>query len=315
MEKINKEARDNLMTIDEGNFIKVADKLINNKSDEVRKAVIKYVSKEKLIKRALVEYSFDVANSILERLEKEGITEDEANILLNVEYYKIRVLAVKYATRANLIKRALEEVDDNVLESILKRQKITKKEANILLNAVSCKIRVLAVEYAYKKELARRTLLEKDSEVIEKILARLKKEEITKKEAEILLNAKSRQIRSLAVKCASMEKLAERTLVEENADVLKNVLERLGKEGITEKEANILLEAKDCKIRALAVRYASKVNLIKRALTENIKNIVEAILERLIKEGITKEDASELLKSKNSLISSIAEEIYNELDF
>ncbi len=238
------------------------------------------------------------------------------DVLVDAKSWKIRDYASGYASKEKVLKAAASEENRNVAESIierLKKEKITEEEANTLLAAKSWIIRDYAVEYANKEKVLEAAVSEKSYNVAVSIIERLEKEKIIEEEANTLLDAYDWGIRNYAVKYASKEKVLEAAVPEEDSDVAESILERLKKEKITEEEANILLAAKNWKIRNYTVEYVTKEKILEMAMSEENRNIVESIIGRFIKEGITKEEVKKLTKSHNGFIRNIAKTISKRL--
>lgn len=272
---------------------------------------IEYASKEELLKVVLNETEIVAIIRILKRLEKDGITEEEANILLNAKHNKTVCFAIKYASKMNVLERALTEENYNFVVCILERlnnEKITKTEANILLKSKSRDIVNFAIKYASKKKVFERALLG-DCETIDNIFKRLEKEEITEAEANILLSSNSFEIRCIAVQYASKDEILK-IAMEENANVIVHILKRLEKDGITKTEANKLLDADSFLTRSFAVEHAAKEELLKMSSEEYSCNVIFKIFDRFISEGMSKKELDILLDSKIPLISTLAEDIY-----
>ncbi len=229
---------------------------------------------------------------------------------------KIRSYAVKYTTKEKVIETAVSEEYYDVIERIIERlgkEKITQKEANTLLAAKSWVIIEFAVKHTTKEKVLQMAVSEEHYYVTKSIVERLEKEEITKEEANTLLAAKSSVIRNYAVKYASKEQVLKEAASEEKDNVAESIIEKLEKEKITEDEANTLLEAEYWKIRNYAVKYASKEILLEAAVSEGNNVVVDSIFEKLIKEGITKEEVKKLTKSYNDCIRNFAKAIFKKI--
>ncbi len=157
-----------------------------------------------------------------------------------------------------------------------------------------------------KYELLWRAMLETDVDAVKSIVERLKREEITKEDAEILLGAKHWLIRNYALVHVSKNEMLGLAITTEDLDEVEIIIERLEKEGIIEEEADVLLGAKYCRIRKFTVRFASKEKVLEAAIIEMDPDVVEIITERLEKEGITKEEADVLLGAKHRGIREFA---------
>ncbi len=232
-----------------------ADSLLGSEDCKVRKFAVEYVTKEKVIETAVSEEDDDVVKSIIERLEKEKITEEEANTLLTAKNWIIRNYAVGYASKERLVEAAVSEKDPDVAKSIinkLEKEKITEEEANTLLAAKSWIIRNYAVEYAAKEKVIEAAVSEEYADVAKSIIERLEKEKITEEEANTLLAAKSWIIRNYAVGYATKDKVLEVAISEEDDDVAESIIRRLIKEGITKEEVKKLTESYNNYISTIA---------------------------------------------------------------
>ncbi len=142
------------------------------------------------------------------------------------------------------------------------------KEEGILLWSENWEVRKFAVKHATKEEVLEVAVSERYSDVLESIIERLKKEEITKVEANNLLGAGAWKIRNYAVKYATKEKVLEVAVSEKDYFVVRSIIERLEKEEITEEQANTLFGSEFHGIMKIAVECASKGKVLEVAVSK-----------------------------------------------
>ncbi len=135
------------------------------------------------------------------------------------------------------------------LETISKEEleKIFEEKAKALLreDAIYRSDFLFAIMYSSRSEIIFEALTQECEDFIPIIINRLKKIEITKEEASVLLDAKSSQIRCFAIDFASKIRVIENAVDEYDEYIVLKILERLRKEEITKKEAIMLAKAKN----------------------------------------------------------------------
>lgn len=161
MEEMMKEPKENLETISkeelDGIFEEKANALLNEKAVYRSEFLFatSYASRRKIIFEALTQKCENFIPIIIDRLKKENITKDEADILMDAESSGIRYFAIDLASKSSVIEKAIDEYDECVVLKILgrlKKEKITKKEASILAKSKNSLISDIFKEVCKKFE-------------------------------------------------------------------------------------------------------------------------------------------------------------------
>lgn len=287
------------------NFSEIeGDKLLFAKSEKVVILAIKYASKDKLIEKLLDTKTYgNIIKKIFFVLKDYEFSETEIDKLLNADSYKVRALITEYASSEKLIKRLLIEDDTDVIQYIfyeLRDYNFSEVEANELINANHHWTRRHMVKYASEEKLLERLFVETNEGVIHNILLRIKNYYFIKSKADKLLEAESYKVRLYMVKYASLSKLRERLLIEENDEVVKEIFLRLELYNFSKKEIQKFVYAKNYNVRAYAINYASEEVLIEMLMVEDTNNVIFKIFSRLKEYVFSEEQVNNLINAKDS---------------
>lgn len=280
------------------------DKLLFASSETVVELGVKYASKEKLIEKLLeLKTCGNIVKKIFFYLKDYKFSDEEIDKLLNAISFKVRALITECAPKEKLVERLLVEDNFEVLEYIfyeLRDYKFTETEISKLINAKHECTRLKIVEYASEEVLLNRLFVEDDESIIEYILSKLKNYYFSLKQADKFLESKNYKVRLYMVKFASLGKILERLLSEENDKVVKEIFFRLELYNFSQKEIDKLAFAKNHIVREYAVRYVSDEILVDMLFLENFNNIILKIFDRLRDYVFTEEQVNVLINSKNS---------------
>lgn len=251
----------------------------------------KVLAAKLLPKNVLVELLNDksidwvTANEILNNLEDYKISKIRSSeILLNsgITRVKLRVLntSINEAIVANLYDESEEEIIEQSFK-LLKKYKLSKEEAQILINAVSPCVRLWASKFASDEILVKKLENESNPLVIDGIMDALKDYAFSSKEVTKFLSIKSCHLRKCILKYAPKEILLETINNKTSQEVLEEAIKLLEKYEFSTEEARRILVHKNSKVRLIAVRFVAVDDLIWRLHVEENVAIQDEIVRQL----------------------------------
>lgn len=270
--------------------------LLNAKSIFIRTFAVSVATLEQLLTVALNEENSLVTNEIVDSFSKFEITSDIANTLLSAKSYILRIYSLNYAGRKNIIHSSIKE--ENILVAInlikyFKANNISTEEADILMYASCYEIREFVSEYSSIEVLINRAIIETNDDVINHIINRLLKYNI---QGDRLLTASSPKIREFAITISTNESLLKRISIENDIRALDKIMTKLTTNGLSQKEADELIDIPIDDWRAYLVLLVSDEFLVKRALVEESEVVLKKIISRLKENQISESDLNTLLE-------------------
>ena len=289
-------------------------KFSKSSSYQIRVFATSYVPIEIVLEMALTEDDEAVIDILLKRL-KEQIDTD----LLKKSYFKLskakswklRKFIAEHVSIEKVLKMALTEDDEAVIDILLKRldkeidTDLVKQSYSKLSKAKSYKIRKFVAKHAPIELIVEMALYEEYGYVIDMILKNQIDETMIKGNFSKLSEAKSWELRRFVAENAPIEIVLEMALTEEYYQVTTSILTRLEKEidtDLVKQSYSKLSKAKSYKIRKIVAENAPIELIVEMALYEEHSYVIDIILKILKNqrdEAIVKENFIKLSKAKS----------------
>lgn len=295
------------------------DELFDDLPTNFGKFLLKYVSKNKIMKILLDEDSFYTEDA-LNVINYWSFTKEDYDILVDSTSYKVRLFAAKNASAQKLFERLFVEEGEEIVKVIeviinsLEKLKYVPSENELqkfVNRANSFRFETLAYvcKYVSKESLIKMAKDEYRSMVLKLISIRLENEELTESEANKLIDSCSHLIRICAYKYASLDVLVKQLLVEKEKYLILEILKRLDKckYEFSNEEIDSIITSKFVNVRLFIVDYASKDEILNLLLSEKNTRIVKKCIIKLEEYGgIAVQEANKLLDANNGIVREYA---------
>lgn len=273
-------------------------KLANANSWKIRNLYFKQLTLEELIEYIVNSDSLYYNQLIISKLTEQKDTEElRKNIhkLTKSKNKEIRQFVAEVAPISNVIEMAVDEVDYDVVGSIIFRLELEKNtddvimESHKLVRAKDYKIRQFAADIVSSTVLFDMALEEECCYVVQNIIHRLSSDEnaeMLKKDGYKLATASDCQIRLFSIEFLSIEQLFNIAMTEEDIFVVDKILKRLEEKekenfDIIRDNCYRLLDAKKLEFKLYATKFLSIKDIDKIPVSKCDKTIAQKIMNIL----------------------------------